>query len=104
MRVKILKAITVIAWIVLLISALSMDSPDIRLPICGFIASICWLVLMMTVNSYDLNKYNGQKKKHQLRQADTSENMINPNPLYQNHIQKAIHMENFKIRFKENDV
>lgn len=105
MRVKILKAITAIAWIVLLISALSMDSPDIRLPICGFIASICWLVIMMTVNSYDLNKYNGQKKKYQHCNADTSKRIeiytIEPNPLYQNHTQKAIHVEEFKKRFRE---
>ena len=107
MRVKIFKAITAIAWIVLLISALSMDGPYIRLPICGFIASMCWLSLMMAVNSYDLNKYNGQKKKHQHCNADTSKRIevytIKPNSLYQDKTQKARHVEEFKQRFKEHD-
>lgn len=104
MRVKVLKVITAISWVVLITSAMALDSSDIRMPVCGFVVSICWLILIMSANSYDLNKNNGQKKKHQLCQADTStikKIVLKPNPLYQNHKQKAIHVEEFKKRFRE---
>lgn len=108
MRVKILKAITAIAWIVLITCAMALDSPDIRMPVCGLIVSICWLVLIMLANSYDLNKHNRQKKKYQHCNADTSKRIeiytIEPNSLYQNHKQKAIHVEEFKKRFKEHSL
>ena len=104
MRVKVLKVITAIAWVVLITGAMALDSPDITMPVCGYVVSICWLILIMTANSFDLSRNNGEKKKHQLCQADTSavkKVALKPNPLYQNHKQKAIHVEEFKKRFRE---
>ena len=62
MRVKVLKVITAISWVVLITGAMALDSPDITMPVCGCVVSICWIILIMTANSFDLSRHNGKKR------------------------------------------
>lgn len=56
MRVKVLKTLTVIAWIGLAISCMSMDSENIIPPLVIGGISLAWLFLIMVANSEDLDK------------------------------------------------
>lgn len=55
MKDKILKFITIVAWIVLIISMMSMDSQNITIPVICAIISISWILLIAIANSKDLN-------------------------------------------------
>ena len=105
MRIKFVKAMTYIAWVVLVVSAMAMDSANILYPICGLVASLCWLTLVMLANSIDLDK--DKKKKRQPHKSDTSLKIksykYKTQSLYQTEAEKAIIIEEFKNRFKEHD-
>ena len=62
MRIKILKAITVIAWIIFILSLMAFDSEELTIPLCGLVSSTCWLSIMMTANSVDLDRKIDKKE------------------------------------------
>ena len=70
MKIKIFKVITVIAWIIFIFSLLAFDSKELTIPLCGLVSSTCWLSIMMTANSVDLDNPD---KKRDKKEASASQ-------------------------------